>query len=181
MILTDREIKICIDRGLITIDPLPSNIAYASTSVDLTLDQIISIYKKSKPGIDKSIDPTNPKFKSDEVVKELTDFQEINPEVGYLLIPHVLILGWTKEYIDLKESRLAARVEGKSTLARLGLSVHMTSPTIHAGFDGRIRLEIVNHGEIPIRLKSDMRICQLVFEQTFGTPDRGYQGQFSGQ
>ena len=124
--------------------------------------------KKDKPGIDKIIDPTNPKFRSDDVVKELTDSQEIDSEEGFILTPQVLILGWTKEYIDLKESRLAARVEGKSSLARLGLSVHMTAPTIHAGFDGRIRLEIVNHGEIPVRLKSDMRICQLIFEQTFG-------------
>lgn len=181
MILTDREIKIYIDRGLITVDPLPSAIAYASTSLDLTLDPIISTFKKDKPGIDKIIDPTNPKFRSDDVVKELTDSQEIDSEEGFILTPQVLILGWTKEYIDLKESRLAARVEGKSSLARLGLSVHMTAPTIHAGFDGRIRLEIVNHGEIPVRLKSDMRICQLIFEQTFGTPDKGYQGQFSGQ
>ena len=181
MILTDREIKISIDRGLIIIDPLPSDIAYASTSVDLTLDPIISIFKKEKPGIDKIIDPSNPQFKSDDVVKELTDSQEIDSEDGFVLIPQLLILGWTKEYIDLKESRLAARVEGKSSLARLGLSVHMTAPTIHAGFDGRIRLEIVNHGELPVRLKSDMCICQLIFEQTFGTPDKGYQGQFSGQ
>ena len=181
MILTDREIKICIDRGLITVDPPPSEIAYASTSVDLTLDPIISMFKKDQPGIDKIIDPTNPAFKSDDVVKELTNSQEINTDHGYLLTPQVLILGWTKEYIDLKESRLAARVEGKSSLARLGLSVHMTAPTIHAGFDGRIRLEIVNHGQLPVRLKSGMRICQLIFEQTFGTPDKGYQGQFSGQ
>lgn len=181
MILTDREIKIYIDRGLITVDPLPSDIAYASTSVDLTLDPIFSIFKKANPGIDKIIDPTNPKFKSDDVVKELTDSEEIDSEDGFILNPQILILCWTKEYIDLKESRLAARVEGKSSLARLGLSVHLTAPTIHAGFDGRIRLEIVNHGELPIRLKSGMRICQLIFEKTFGTPDKGYKGQFSGQ
>ena len=51
MILTDREIKIYIDRGLIIVDPLPSSVAYASTSLDLTLDPFISIFKKDKPGI----------------------------------------------------------------------------------------------------------------------------------
>lgn len=181
MILTDREIRIYIDRELITVDPPPSEIAYASTSLDLTLDPVISTFKKDRPGIDKIIDPTNPAFKSDDVVKELTDSQNVDPDDGFLLNPQILILGWTKEYIDLKESRLAARVEGKSSLARLGLSVHITAPTIHAGFNGRIRLEIVNHGEFPVRLRSGMRICQLIFEQTFGTPDKGYQGQFSSQ
>jgi dCTP deaminase len=75
----------------------------------------------------------------------------------------------------------AARVEGKSSLARLGLGVHITAPTIHAGFDGQIRLELVNHGHFPITIKSGMRVCQLIFEQTLGTPERGYKGQFSGQ
>jgi dCTP deaminase len=57
----------------------------------------------------------------------------------------------------------------------------MTAPTIHAGFDRQIRLEIVNHGFFPVRLHAKMRICQLIFEQTFGTPEKGYNDQFSGQ
>ena len=95
------------------------------------------------------------------------------------------MLAWTTEYINyinlVSHHRIAARVEGKSSLARLGLGVHITAPTIHAGFDGHIRLEMFNHGKIPIRLRAGMRICQLVFEQTLGTPEKGYQGQFSGQ
>ncbi|MBZ0230531.1 MAG: dCTP deaminase, partial [Bauldia sp.] len=86
------------------------------------------------------------------------------------------------EYIDLKtDSRLAGRVEGKSSLARLGLGIHLTAPTIHSGFKGRIRLEMVNHGAMPIKLRAGMRICQLIFETTLGTPQRGYSGQFLGQ
>ncbi|HEX9587843.1 MAG TPA: hypothetical protein VGA15_08865 [Bradyrhizobium sp.] len=79
------------------------------------------------------------------------------------------------------DARLAARVEGKSSLARLGIAVHLTAPTIHAGFKGRVRLEIVNHGPLPIVLKSGMRICQFIFEMTHGTPEAGYKGQFLGQ
>jgi dCTP deaminase len=91
-------------------------------------------------------------------------------------------LAWTREYIELRtETRLAARVEGKSSLARLGLVVHMTAPTIHAGFEGRIRLEMMNYGAVPIRLWGGMRICQLIFETTLGTAERGYKGQFAGQ
>ena len=107
---------------------------------------------------------------------------EIDEENGYQFSPKKLILGWNKEYIDLKiTSRLAARIEGKSSLARLGLSVHLTAPTIHAGFKGRIRLEMINHGPIPIRLRPGMPVCQLIFETTLGTPNRGYSGQFIGQ
>lgn len=78
-------------------------------------------------------------------------------------------------------ARLAARVEGKSSLARFGLGVHITAPTIHAGFKGRVRLEIFNNNIVPIRLITGMRICQLIFELTLGTPDHGYQGQFLDQ
>jgi dCTP deaminase len=93
-----------------------------------------------------------------------------------------MVLGWTAEHIDLKiDARLAARVEGKSSLARLGLGIHITAPTIHSGFNGRIRLEMINHGTFPVRIRTGMRICQLIFEITLGTPARGYKGQFLGQ
>jgi hypothetical protein len=71
-------------------------------------------------------------------------------------------------------SRLAARVEGKSSLARLGLGIHVTAPTIHSGFAYPIRLEILNHGHAPIRLRSGMKICQLIFEATLGTAQKGF-------
>src|SRR5262249_51789069 len=120
-------------------------------------------------------------FVGESVLRALTEFHEVDAE-GYLLNRDQLILAWTTEYISLRPaSRVAARIEGKSSLARLGLAVHMTAPTIHAGFDGHIRLEIVNHGPLPIRLRPGMRLCQLIFEQTLGTPERGYQGQFTGQ
>ena len=79
------------------------------------------------------------------------------------------------------DNRLAARVEGKSSLARLGLGVHVTAPTIHAGFVGTIQLEIINHGPMHIKLRAGMPICQLIFETTKGMPETAYKGQFSGQ
>ena len=187
MILTDREIKIYIQRNLITIDPEPDeDTAYHSTAVDLRLDPTISIFNPTLPppaGVRRltEIDPGDPNFDPDAVIAALTNNEVIDPNKGYALQKDVLILGWTKEYVDLKQSRLAARVEGRSSLARMGLSIHLTAPTIHAGFPGRIRLEIVNHGHYPIILRGDMRICQLIFEQTFGTPEKDYQGRFSGQ
>lgn len=92
------------------------------------------------------------------------------------------MLGWTREYINLKiASRLAARVEGRSSLSRWGVGIHLTAPTIHAGFEGQIRLEMVNHGPVSILLRPEMPICQLVIETTLGTAERAYSGQFSGQ
>jgi dCTP deaminase len=76
---------------------------------------------------------------------------------------------------------LAARVEGKSGLSRIGLGVHVTAPIIHTGFSDTIQLEIINHGPMLIRLRPGLPICQLVFELTLGMPDKAYEGQFLGQ
>ena len=180
MILTDREIKIAVERDLITIVPPPDpNTAFSSTAVDLTLDPNIIVFNKTVAGVDVVVDPS--KNNASEIIGEITHRETI-PSGGYLFDPKILMLGWTKEFVRLDiGTRIAARVEGKSSLARLGLAVHVTAPTIHAGFEGQIQLELVNHGNVPIRLKPGMRICQLIFETTLGTPERGYQGQFSGQ
>lgn len=180
MILTDREIKMAIERRSIIIDPSPDESAFASTSVDLTLDPALSEFKSS--AIERVVDPSLDTFDHEAALGELTERFSINPKDGYPLQPKRLVLAWTAEYIDLRNDVwLAARVEGKSSLARLGLGIHITAPTIHAGFDGRIRLEVINHRAVPIRLRAGMRICRLVFEQTLGTPDKGYRGRFSGQ
>jgi len=101
---------------------------------------------------------------------------------GYELRPHAFLLAWTHEYIELPiNSRIAARVEGKSSLARLGIGIHITAPTIHAGFKGQIQLEMFNFGPHEIILDAQMKICQLIFEQTIGTPQKGYAGTFAGQ
>lgn len=181
MILTDREIKLAIEKDLIHIEPRPGPNAFSSTAVDLTLDPNITEFVEPSGGIEVIIDPGHSDFNSETTLGKVTTKTEIGA-AGYLLQPRHLVLAWTREYVDLvSHNRIAARVEGKSSLARLGLGVHVTAPTIHAGFTGQIRLEMVNHGKVPIRLRVGMRICQLIFEQTLGTPDKGYQGQFAGQ
>jgi dCTP deaminase len=181
VILTDREIKLSIEKQLIIIDPRPQPEAFSSTAVDLTLDPNITEFKKEIGGLELAIDPGRRDFNFEGTLAEISEARVISAE-GHLLKPNRLVLAWTAEYVNLvSHNRIAARIEGKSSLARLGLGVHITAPTIHAGFDGQIRLEMVNHSKMPIRLRAGMRICQLIFEQTLGTPDRGYQGQFSGQ
>jgi dCTP deaminase len=181
MILTDREIRIAIETGQLQIDPAPNAEAYASTSVDLTLGATVHVFRADKPGVERVIDPSAPGYRFSDVLSDLADEQQIGP-VGYELEPRQLILARTREKISIPiRSRLAARVEGKSSLARIGLGIHITAPTIHAGFGGRIQLEVVNHGTRKIRLREGMLVCQLIFEMTLGVADKGYVGQFLDQ
>lgn len=182
MILTDREIRLSIAEKLIEIQPPPGPSAYSSTSLDLTLDENLREFKEQVEGLDLVIDPASPGYKFNNAIATVSDLKKIDGGEGYKLRKNRLVLGWTKERVHLKPTgRVAARVEGKSSLARLGLAVHVTAPTIHAGFEGQIQLEIINHGPLPIRLRTGMSICQLIFEQTLGFPEIGYVGQFSGQ
>jgi dCTP deaminase len=111
---------------------------------------------------------------------------------GYVVLPKTLVLGWTVEKVKLPNtSRIGARVEGKSSLARIGLGIHVTAPTIHPGFGekaddpsfqgSQIRLEIWNISPLKIRLKKGMPICQIIFEEVHGIPEGRYAGQFAIQ
>ena len=182
MVLTDREIQAALDCGHIKIVPAPSVDAYSSTSVDLTLSKFIRSWKDAPiAGVEQIICPSAEGYNFNDVLKNLSEAKELNAE-GYTIKPQEFVLGWTEETIELPtSSRIAARVEGKSSLARLGIGIHITAPTIHAGFPGPIQLEICNHGIMKVKLVPGMRVCQLIFEQTLGTPAKGYAGQFSDQ
>jgi dCTP deaminase len=145
----------------------------------------------SVAGAPQSFSPADPDFVITALIARFVRSAPIPPE-GYPIVPGQLHLGWTLEQIQLPHrSRLAARVEGKSSLARLGLGVHVTAPTIHAGFGEKparpdflgnpIQLEIWNTDPLPIVLKPRLRICQLIFEHVDGTPEQGYVGQFATQ
>jgi dCTP deaminase len=183
MVLTDREIQVAIQNKQIVVDPPPLPTAFSSTSLDLTLAKYLRVWRAAKvPGVeDQIVCPAANGFKFSDVLRDYSDLSEIGAS-GYVIEPRTFILGWTEETIELPIlSRVAARVEGKSSLARLGIGIHITAPTIHAGFKGPIQLEICNHGSVRVRLAVGMRVCQLIFELTLGTPAQGYAGQFSGQ
>lgn len=205
MILSDREIQAAIRRRAIVITPSPPEIdaepgpgqksPWSSTTLDLRLDSELTVWKKEEKGADIRFgSPDDPNFDFDFLISKYADRIHIPAAGFYLLEPHQFALGWTLEKIQLPStSRLAARVEGKSSLARLGIGVHVTAPTIHAGFGvkaddpsyvgSQVRLEIFHHGEYPVKLKIGMKICQLVFEEVHGTPEKGYErrGRFSVQ
>lgn len=175
MILTDREIRIALKERTVAIDPLPDlEVAVSSTAIDLRLAESFREWKATgglmiRPG-DRSYS-----------YAEFAKFQ-VEHKGAYTLQPKSFVLGWTVERVSIPHSsRLAARVEGKSSLARLGVGIHVTAPIIHSGFTGQIQLEIFNFGPHQIVLDPGMWICQLVFEQTTGTPERGYAGIFADQ
>jgi dCTP deaminase len=179
MILTDLEIQKLLRKRLISIEPNPSVNAYASTAVDLRLDPLIRLFRTNVPGL--IFDPSAPGYKAAELIRSATDTVVI-PDQGWELPRGMLVLGWTKERVDLNfKGRVAARVEGKSGLARLGLAVHVTAPTIHAGFPGSIQLELVNHGPLPIKLRPGMAICQLIIETIKGRFSKARKSQFHEQ
>jgi len=175
VILTDREIELAIKHGQIELDPPPDDDAYSSTSLDLTLAENAEIWESPK-GV--KLFPGTVGFKYDtlKALKKSISLKDYTLERG------AFVLGWTRETVGLPiGSRLAARVEGKSSLARLGIGIHLTAPTIHAGFKAQIQLEITNVSPNQIVLAPGMRVCQLIFEATLGTPVKGYAGQFMGQ
>ncbi len=176
MVLTDREIEIALDNGQIVIRPRPDlATSLSSTSLDLTLSDIFAEWT---PMSGTTLHPGA----SDYSYKDIMRLQRRLQQPSYVIEPRSFVLAWTAEDVTLPEtSRIAARVEGKSSLARLGVGVHVTAPTIHSGFSGNIQLEVFNFGPHRIALDAGMRVCQLIFEQTHGTPIKGYSGIFAGQ
>jgi dCTP deaminase len=199
MILCDREVELAIQQGRISILPIPGLEMMDSTTVDLRLDGTLDRWEF--PSADPSLGQLPPRFrpglsgfKFAELEKKYTRPVDIST-TGFDLspvAPNNFILGWTLERIYLPHtSRLCGRVEGKSSLGRMGLGVHITAPTIHAGFGfnkedpndhgAKLRLEIWNVGPLPIELLKGMRICQLIIEEVREVPREGYQGQFNLQ
>jgi dCTP deaminase len=194
VILSDREARAACQRRVIWISDFPpaGDKRWSSTTLDLTLaDELRPWLPLGDTGADVIIDPSSPEFNSNQLVNERTQAVSCDGE-GYVLQPHSLVLGWTHEKLKLPNaSRIGARVEGKSSLARIGLGIHVTAPTIHPGFGEKlddpefigsaIRLEIWNIGPLQIRLKKGMPICQILFEEVHGIPEGPYAGQFAVQ
>lgn len=188
MILSNVEIRQVLADGAITVDPAPGRQQYSPTALDLRLGDTFhhwnqrELDRMTRAGIDYSLDISRVERFS-EVSDQYLAPAPVDAEGCYLLRPGNLVLGITYEWVHLtRESGIAARVEGRSSLARMGLVVHLTAPTIHAGWDGKIALEIVNLGPWPLKLRPrELRICQLVFERVGELPEFDAPTQFQGQ
>ncbi len=181
-VLSNTELQNALSSGRLTIEPRPApgpgeeGTPYDTISVDLRLSTEISVPRQ---GLNLTFDLRERGLaKTLEAVYERREV----PESGWILQPGQFILGTTIERVGLPlgERCLAARIEGRSSLARTGLLVHFTAPTIHPGFEGHITLEIINLGAIPLTLRPGMRLCQLIVETVEGSPVRA-DSQFHGQ
>jgi dCTP deaminase len=157
MILSDRDIKKALKDGEIKISPTPDlKVALGTVSVDLKLGHDFLVYRTtSRPYID---------VQDKESFNMLTEKVSKKTGESFVIHPRDFVLGATLESIELP-STLAGRLEGKSSLGRLGLVIHSTAGKVDPGFKGHLVLEITNIGTVPIMLYPEMRICQLLFEQ----------------
>src|SRR5207244_1519550 len=130
------EIRAALERGSIRITPDPRADAslWSSTALDLRLGEPVNTWAFAAEDAPRALFPGDPTYDLPALIGQFLRPVE-RTEAGFRIAPGHFYLGWTQERIQLPHrSRLAARVEGKSSLARLGLGVHVTAPTIHAGF-----------------------------------------------
>lgn len=175
MILSDRTIKLEIASGRIMIEPLDPNDIQPS-SVDLHLGDDFQVFRNSRyPYIDPAREQVG-----------LTERVGASVEEPFVLHPGEFVLGTTIERIALPED-IVGRLEGKSSLGRLGLLIHSTAGYVDPGWDGRLTLELSNVANLPIVLSPGMKIGQISFAQMttvvdrpYGHPELGskYQGQW---
>jgi dCTP deaminase len=174
MVLSDRTIRRLLEAGRIGIDPYAEELLQPS-SVDVRVDRLFRVFRNSRyPFID---------VKQEQ--EELTELVEIDDETPFILHPGEFVLGSTLERVKLPDD-LVARLEGKSSLGRLGLLIHSTAGFIDPGWDGHVTLELSNVANLPITIYYGMKIGQLSFvqlsepaEHPYGTGSLGskYQGQ----
>ncbi len=183
MILSNVDIRKALQKGALVIDPLPEEIQMDSTSIDLRMGESLWSWDEEliqRTGFRVSVGQFNYKELSERFLVEVAR----EASGTYLIQPHTVYLASTFEKIELpSRSRLAARIEGKSSLARLGLSVHITAPTIHCGTGlGIITLEMFNQGAFSIEVTPGVsRICQLILEQVLSEPEERTTRTFKEQ
>ncbi|GAA1166716.1 dCTP deaminase [Ornithinimicrobium humiphilum] len=174
MLLSDRDIRAQIDAGRVVLDPWDPEMVQPS-SVDVRLDRFFRLFDNHKYPV---IDPAQEQ-------PELTRLVEVDADESFVLHPGEFVLGSTYEQVSLPDD-IAARVEGKSSLGRLGLLTHATAGFVDPGFTGHVTLELSNVATLPIVLHPGMKIGQLCFfqlsspaEHPYGSSPRGshYQGQ----
>lgn len=153
MLLSDRDIHAGLDSGRIGLDPLDRGMVQPA-SVDVRMDRFFRVFENHRY---PTIDPAQEQA-------ELTRMIEVAPDEPFVLHPGEFVLASTHEVVTLGVD-VAARLEGKSSLGRLGLLTHSTAGFIDPGFSGHVTLELSNVATLPIKLWPGMKIGQLCFFQ----------------
>ena len=162
MLLSDRDIRAEIAAGRIGLDPLDLAMVQPS-SIDVRLDRYFRLFDNHKyPYIDPA-----------EEQVDLTRLVEVAPDEPFVLHPGEFVLGSTFELVTLPDD-VAARLEGKSSLGRLGLMTHSTAGFVDPGFSGHVTLELANVATLPVKLWPGMKIGQLCFFRTSSPVENPY-------
>ena len=176
-ILSDKDINKYLEEGKISIDPLLDKKQIQPSSVDMRLGNEFKVFKViRKPYIDP---------KDEEDISSYMESTTVKEGEAFIIHPNEFALATTLEYVKVPDD-LVARVEGRSSMGRLGVTMHVTAGFIDPGFEGNITLEISNIGAMPVALYPKQRVCQIVFETMtspseipYGHPSRNskYMGQ----
>jgi dCTP deaminase len=162
LILSDREIRSAIADGTLVIDPFDASMIQPS-SIDLHVDSQFRVFDNTRyPYIDVR-----------KEMEGLTSLVEVEPDEPFILHPGEFVLGSTFEKVTLGSS-IVARLEGKSSLGRLGLLIHSTAGFVDAGWSGHLTLELSNVANLPIAIYPGMKIGQISFIRMTSPADRPY-------
>jgi dCTP deaminase len=162
VVLSDRTIRRLLEEGRIGIDPYDESLLQPS-SVDVRVDRLFRVFHNARY-------PFNDVKQQQE---DLTELVEIDGERAFILHPGEFVLGSTLERIQLPDD-LVARLEGKSSLGRLGLLIHSTAGFVDAGFEGNLTLELSNVANLPITIYHGMPIGQISFMRMDGPVESPY-------
>jgi len=171
LILSDREIRAAIADGTLVIDPFDASMIQPS-SIDLHVDSQFRVFDNTRyPYIDVR-----------KEMEGLTSLVEVKPDEPFILHPGEFVLGSTFEKVTLGNA-IVARLEGKSSLGRLGLLIHSTAGFVDAGWSGHLTLELSNVANLPITIYPGMKIGQLCVFQMTSPAERPYgkTGKYQGQ
>jgi len=166
MIFSDRDIRRLLSSGAIVVEPPPNlDLQLGSCSLDLRLSNEFSMFEYNKIPF---IDIRNP-----DQAQQTTRQIHVDDDQAFVLHPGSFVLAITIERIELADD-IVGRLEGRSSLGRLGIIVHATASIIDPGWRGRVVLELANHGTMPVALYPGIRVCSLTFEQVSTPVDRPY-------
>ena len=166
MILSDRDLRTRLARGDIKIVPAPDpEIQIQPASIDLRLGSDFQTFNSTQQAL---IDPADPAS-----FEQLTSLTRLQEGERFIVHPGEFVLGTTLEQVEIPDD-LVARLEGRSSIGRLGIVIHSTAGYIDPGFQGKITLEISNLGRIAVALYPGMRICQIAFEEMSSPVSVGY-------
>lgn len=174
MALSEHEIWMELRVGHLEVEPLDITQVKAA-SIDLKLGEVARVYNSPPGGVHLKLSEVDVTAFLDMAGKEV-NLRETPVELKH---GDYVVIGYTAERIKLP-SFLIGRLEGRSSFARLGLSIHNTAPTIQPGFNGQIALELTNNGPYALTLEPGLVICQLILER-MAHPSTGYSGQFQDQ